>query len=32
MSQVFFYYVAIGAVVTFLTVWRLRETAHHPLP
>jgi MFS transporter, MHS family, alpha-ketoglutarate permease len=32
MSQVFFYYVATGAVVTFLTVWRLRETAHRPLP
>jgi MHS family alpha-ketoglutarate permease-like MFS transporter len=32
MSQLFFYYVAVGAVITFLTVWRLRETAHDPLP
>jgi len=32
MSQLFFYYVAVGAVITFLVVWRLRETAHEPLP
>ena len=22
----------VGAVITFLVVWRLRETAHEPLP
>ncbi len=32
MSQAFFYYVALGAVITFVTVWRLHETAHRPLP
>ncbi|MGH3367868.1 MAG: MFS transporter [Nocardioidaceae bacterium] len=32
LSEVFFYYVAAGAVVTFVTVWRLPETGHRPLP
>jgi MFS transporter, MHS family, alpha-ketoglutarate permease len=32
MSGAFFYYVAIGAVVTFITVWKLPETGHKPLP
>ncbi|HWL96117.1 MAG TPA: MFS transporter [Nocardioidaceae bacterium] len=32
MAQAFFYYVAISAVITFVTVWRLPETAHKPLP
>jgi MFS transporter, MHS family, alpha-ketoglutarate permease len=32
MSQVFFWYVAVGAVITFVTVWRLPETGHKPLP
>jgi MFS transporter, MHS family, alpha-ketoglutarate permease len=32
MSSVFFWYVAVGAVITFVTVWRLPETGHKPLP
>ncbi|MDQ4086067.1 MAG: MFS transporter [Actinomycetota bacterium] len=32
MSEAFFWYVALGAAITFVTVWRLRETAHQPLP
>jgi MFS transporter, MHS family, alpha-ketoglutarate permease len=32
MSQVFFWYVAVGAAITFVTVWRLPETGHKPLP
>ena len=32
LSDAFFYYVSVGAVITFFTVWRLQETAHKPLP
>jgi MFS transporter, MHS family, alpha-ketoglutarate permease len=31
-SPAFFWYVAVGAVITFVTVWRLPETGHRPLP